>query len=603
MKAAWFPEARFGMFIHWGLYSIPGGIWQGREMEYIGEWLQSRFRIPNREYETLASRFNPERFDADAWCRTARDAGMRYLVFSAKHHDGFAMFHSRVDSYNVVDATPFGRDPLQELAASCRKFGLKLGIYYSQDLDWHHPDGGDPGPDAPKNHGMSWGNDWDFPEYPVKNFRRYLDGKVIPQLKELLTGYGEISIFWFDCPLTISRSESEEIVALIRKLQPACLINTRIGHGFGDYGSFGDNQLPDACRDGLWETPGTLNRTWGFKWNDHDWMSPHDVLSLLASLAEKNTNYLLNVGPRPDGAFPEAALSVLHSAGEWLRQYGFAVYGCAPNPFPHPFAWGYVTVERREGADTWLHLILRNWQPELRLNGLRENVRGCYTVTGNDREEVRFVQAREEGGLVVYPPEWMKERLLPVVTLEFAGCEMPKIDAALIPLEGVLHLPAARGTVVHGAEGEGTATTGLRGFGAAGERHTAVPHSRLSRTGCLEEWHNPADRIEWEANFPESGRYRVEVETVSAIHGAEWKTGQLVELTFRGEQDPAETLTAKLNGVPESSSPSCCYRRGSAVAGIVTPAAGACRISLRMLACPDRGALLMALTEVRLVRL
>ena len=265
MKAAWFPEARFGMFIHWGLYSIPGGIWQGREMEYIGEWLQSRFRIPNREYETLASRFNPERFDADAWCRTARDAGMRYLVFSAKHHDGFAMFHSRVDSYNVVDATPFGRDPLQELAASCRKFGLKLGIYYSQDLDWHHPDGGDPGPDAPKNHGMSWGNDWDFPEYPVKNFRRYLDGKVIPQLKELLTGYGEISIFWFDCPLTISRSESEEIVALIRKLQPACLINTRIGHGFGDYGSFGDNQLPDACRDGLWETPGTLNRTWGFK--------------------------------------------------------------------------------------------------------------------------------------------------------------------------------------------------------------------------------------------------------------------------------------------------------------------------------------------------
>ena len=216
MKAAWFPEARFGMFIHWGLYSIPGGIWQGREMEYIGEWLQSRFRIPNREYETLASRFNPERFDADAWCRTARDAGMRYLVFSAKHHDGFAMFHSRVDSYNVVDATPFGRDPLQELAASCRKFGLKLGIYYSQDLDWHHPDGGDPGPDAPKNHGMSWGNDWDFPEYPVKNFRRYLDGKVIPQLKELLTGYGEISIFWFDCPLTISRSESEEIVALIR---------------------------------------------------------------------------------------------------------------------------------------------------------------------------------------------------------------------------------------------------------------------------------------------------------------------------------------------------------------------------------------------------
>lgn len=246
MRAQWFSEARFGMFIHWGLYSIPGGIWCGREMSYIGEWLQACFRIPNREYGALAARFNPERFDAEQWCRTARDAGMRYLVFSAKHHDGFAMYRSRVDSYNVADATPFGRDPLAELAAACPKYGLKLGIYYSQDLDWHHPDGGDPGPESPKNHGMSWGNDWDYPAHRGKRFRRYFEGKAIPQLTELLTGYGPVGIMWFDCPLTISREESGRIVELVRKLQPDCLINTRIGHGFGDYGSYGDNQLPAA---------------------------------------------------------------------------------------------------------------------------------------------------------------------------------------------------------------------------------------------------------------------------------------------------------------------------------------------------------------------
>ena len=148
-KTQWFQDARFGLFVHWGLYAVPGGEWKGETMGYIGEWLQARFRIPNREYAALADKFNPIEFDADAWVLLAKRAGMRYVVFTAKHHDGFAMYRSAVDSFNIVDATPFGRDPLKELAEACRKHGLKLGLYYSQDLDWSHPDGGDPGLDYP----------------------------------------------------------------------------------------------------------------------------------------------------------------------------------------------------------------------------------------------------------------------------------------------------------------------------------------------------------------------------------------------------------------------------------------------------------------------
>ena len=160
----WFQDARFGLFLHWGLYSVLAGEWHGQRMEYIGEWIGSRFRIPEAEYEKLAGRFEAQNFDAEQWVLLAKKAGMRYIVYTAKHHEGFAMYHSGVDKYNIVDATPFGRDPLAELSTACQRQGLGLGLYYSQDLDWHDPDGGDPGPDYPKNFGMSWGNDWDYPQ-------------------------------------------------------------------------------------------------------------------------------------------------------------------------------------------------------------------------------------------------------------------------------------------------------------------------------------------------------------------------------------------------------------------------------------------------------
>lgn len=201
-KFEWFKEAKFGMMIHWGLYCLPAGEWKSQRMDYIGEWLQSRYRIPNAEYHPLASAFNPILFNADEWAQLAADAGMKYMVFTAKHHEGFAMYHSQVDKFNIVDATPYGRDVMYELANACARHGIKFGLYYSQDLDWSDPDGG--GYTRPHdNCGMSWTNAWDFPDNASKNYTLCYERKIKPQVKEILTQYGDLCLIWFDTPQTI----------------------------------------------------------------------------------------------------------------------------------------------------------------------------------------------------------------------------------------------------------------------------------------------------------------------------------------------------------------------------------------------------------------
>ena len=232
----WFSEARFGMMLHWGLYSLLGGEYKGRQCggaddggsNELGEWIQSFFAIPCAEYEQYAKAFNPIGFDAEEYVKMARDAGMNYLVVTSKHHEGFAMFKSDVDPYNIVDATPFGRDPIAELAAACKKYGVKFGLYYSQELDWHEPDGGGY-TRGYKNAGSSWTNNWDFPDNAHKDFSRCFEKKIKPQVKEILTKYGEISVIWFDTPSVISPAQSRELYDLVKKYQPNCLVNSRIG--------------------------------------------------------------------------------------------------------------------------------------------------------------------------------------------------------------------------------------------------------------------------------------------------------------------------------------------------------------------------------------
>src|SRR5579872_1918240 len=328
-RLKWWTEARFGMFIHWGIYTVPAGEWNGQPVKGLGEWIMNRAQIPVREYEKLASQFNPVKFNADAWVAVAKNAGMKYLTITAKHHDGFAMFGSKVSPYNIVDATPFHRDPMKELAGACQRAGIKLCFYYSQTQDWHERGG--------------VGNTWDFTPPTPAEFEKYYNDKVIPQVRELLTNYGPIGLIWFDTPRDIIVEQSQKLADLVHELQPNCLVSGRVGHGLGDYDSAGDNQISMGAVKRPWETPVTLNDTWGFKKDDHNWKPAQVLIRQLATTSSRGGNYLLNVGPTSQGVIPPESVERLAEVGKWMKVNGESIYGTAANPFPYELPWGVIT--------------------------------------------------------------------------------------------------------------------------------------------------------------------------------------------------------------------------------------------------------------------
>jgi alpha-L-fucosidase len=352
-RLAWFKEAKFGLFIHWGLYAIPAGYWKGERARGIGEWIMKRMKIPVREYERLAGGFNPIRFDADAWAQLAADAGMKYVVITAKHHDGFAMYGSKVSPYNIVDKTPFNRDPLKELAAACAKRGLRLGFYYSQAQDWHEPGGA--------------GNEWDFGPDSAKDkngaYDQYLREKAEPQVRELLSNYGPVGLVWFDTPALMNPERGQRFVDIVRSLQPACLIDGRLGTA-GDYVSTGDNEIPEQAPAGAWEVPATLNRTWGYRSDDHDWKSPGDLVFKLVDIVSRGGNYLLNVGPTAEGVIPQPSQDNLRAVGAWLRLNGEAVYGVGRSPFGEEY--GEYSAQTKGPDGKPLFLARNEWRCTMR---------------------------------------------------------------------------------------------------------------------------------------------------------------------------------------------------------------------------------------------
>ena len=313
----WFKEAKFGMMVHFGLYSLLGGEYKGKRTDQIAEWAQSYFRIPNKEYHRLAEIFNPIYFNAEEWIKTAKDAGMKYFVITSKHHEGFALFKSEASKFNVVDATPFKRDIIAEIAEACYKHGIKLGLYYSQALDWAHPHGSGYGAGYGLNCGvMDWGNTWDFPDFEKKDYNICYEEKIKPQVKEILTNYGDLCLIWFDTPINMPKEKSAELYNMVKHYQPDCLINSRIGNGICDYESAGDNEIPEDKKDMLFETPATLNDTWGFKYFDDNWKSADEVIRIKNHLNERGINYLLNVGPDHLGRFPAPAVEILREVGK-----------------------------------------------------------------------------------------------------------------------------------------------------------------------------------------------------------------------------------------------------------------------------------------------
>ena len=344
-------EARFGMFIHWGLYAQDGCFWKGQDGKT--EHMMRHLQIPLAEYAKIANDFNPTNFSADQWVGIAKNAGMRYMIITSKHHDGFAMFNSPSSDYNIVKRTPWKRDPVKELAEACRKQGLKFGVYYSLGRDWEDPDV----PTSLKADGTRRSNTWDFPDEDKKDFAKYFARKVKPQVRELLTQYGPIAVLWFDTPEKISKSQSEELVALIHKLQPGCIINARVGNRLGDY-AVSEQQIPASGDTQPWETCMTLNGHWGYKKGDENWKPTEKLVRNLIDIASKGGNFLLNVGPTGAGVIPAPSVEHLDQVGAWMKVNGEAIYGTTSSPFKAPPAWGRITKKvTQDGATLYLHVF------------------------------------------------------------------------------------------------------------------------------------------------------------------------------------------------------------------------------------------------------
>lgn len=307
----WWRSAGFGAMVHWGLYALPEDRWVDRypprhQERWTQEWVMFVRRIPVREYARLAEAFCPRRFDPEAWLDTFESAGQRYLVVTAKHHDGFCLFQTRHTDFNVVTATPYARDIIAQLAEACARRNLPFGLYYSQTQDWSHPDG--------------YGNDWDCAPAP-RNFQRYLDELVHPQMEELLTHYGPIAILWFDTPMILTPAQSRALLEQVRGLQPACLVNGRIGHGLGDYATTRDNQYLTSKVNQDWECPATLNDTWGYRASDTHWKSASTLFANLQRVRATGGNYLLNVGPDATGRIPDPCPALLRQLGERIASH------------------------------------------------------------------------------------------------------------------------------------------------------------------------------------------------------------------------------------------------------------------------------------------
>ena len=423
-RLEWFREAKYGLFIHWGLYAIPAGEWKGKRSLGLGEWIMNRSRIPVADYEGLAKQFNPVKFNADQWVQLAEDAGMKYIVITSKHHDGFAMFKSAVSRYNIADATPFKRDVLKELADACARRGMRLGFYYSQSQDWHEKNGA--------------GNTWDFgPDQgadgkELKDYDGYLRGKAEPQVRELLTHYGPVALIWFDTPRMMTPERGQRFADIVRTLQPNTLIDGRLGTE-GDYRSTGDNVVPPGASTEAWETPATINDTWGFRKDDTNWKSPAQIAFKLVDIVSKGGNYLLNVGPTADGIIPQASQDNLRTVGRWLKVNGEAVYGAAMSPFGDEFG-EYTSRGARDVRGQKLFLPQTEWRVTAKpgklyftffaeprapftLPPLKNKVTRVYRLADHAPIEVET----RNGDTMINMPRPMLDPMATVVVVEYQG--------------------------------------------------------------------------------------------------------------------------------------------------------------------------------------
>lgn len=482
-RLAWFREAKFGMFIHWGPYSNLAGEWNGQQVP-VGqnaEWIMNILKIPRQQYRELARQFNPVAFDAQAWAKLASDTGMKYLVITAKHHDGFAMYDSEVSDYNIVDWTPFGRDLLKELSEACRVQDIRFCVYYSHREDWDEPD--------------AYGNSWDF-DPSTKDFDKYLEEKSKPQVRELLTGYGPLGLIWFDRGL-YTPQQARDFIDLVHSVQPYCVINGRVGNYdqelMGDYQNMDDNGMPAGGIEEYWETPQTLNRTWGYSKFDHEWKDSRTVIRRLVEIVSKGGNYLLNIGPKGDGSIPQPSLDVLREVGQWVRLNGESIYGTSASPFPE-LDWGRCTVA---GDRLYLHVFKWPQDGVLELAGLKNEVKKAHMLL---IPSPPLALSRDGNTVYITVPTKPLDVNDTVVVLEIEGT--PEVEPPVTVQEGESAVTLDHITAV-------TAGKAVKRFNRRGRFH-------------ISKWMTPEDTATWQVRIRKPGRYLVKIEYAAQ---QEWAGG------------------------------------------------------------------------------
>jgi alpha-L-fucosidase len=428
-RMKWWREARFGMFIHWGDYAQWAGSYKGIKVAKGGEWIMNRAKIPVAEYQAAAKTFNPVNYDADAWVRMAKDAGMKYIVITAKHHDGFAMFKSNASKWNIADATPYGKDVLKPLAEACKRYGIKLGFYYSQAQDWNNPGGSV----ARKVASEGWANPdsasidaytkvhtghWD-PYQTTATMGQYIDKVAVPQVKELLTNYGEVAVLWWDTPTGMTDEYAEKLNAIL-KLQPTIITNDRLKRP--NYP--GDTQTPEQKIPSLseldgkdWETCMTMNGTWGYKSYDTKWKTPETLIHNLCDIASKGGNYLLNVGPDPLGQFPQGSIDDLKAIGVWMKTNSEAIYATTASPL-QALSWGRCT-KKVQGDNTILYLSTFNWPADGKLvvPGLKNKVISAKLLANG----TALTSVAAADGVVINVPAQAPDAIASVIKVEVKG--------------------------------------------------------------------------------------------------------------------------------------------------------------------------------------
>ena len=511
----WFKNAKLGLFIHWGLYAAAEGFWNGKEISGIGEWIAAKAQIPNDEYEKLARKMTCERFNPDEWARLASDAGMKYCVFTAKHHEGFAMYDTKYDDYSIVKRSPYGKDIAGQISDSMRKHNIVPCFYYSHAIDFHE-----------KN---AMGNTWYY-ETPEdeRDFAGYINTKCKTQLKELLTNYGDLGLIWMDVPKGITEETARELKEYVKSFQPDCLVNGRIGGtlDMGDYGCMGDNQIPTGKLDGCWETASTMNDTWGYKRNDHNFKSVKEIIELLCAIVSKGANLLLNIGPTSSGEIPEESIYILKELGKWMKINGEAIYDTQASPFKSDFTFGQCCQK-----DNILYFFVTGNQKKITVKGIKNRVQSVSVLGIGDAEftqgDVLEIEICEHGEYVT------------AVKVILDG--NADISEGLYAQErDSLFLPAYLANIIK--NGNTQAIDKTDEDAAVDAEHFNLKTADeicISPSGTVENWVSAKDYISWKFYSDAWGEYEAVVYTMSKKY-VPWEGSQTLHFECNGESLPVK---------------------------------------------------------------